>query len=100
MSALSAATRAVWEFLVGDDWRAAAGVALALALVALLADEGLEAWWVMPPAVLGLLALSVRRELRSAAGTAAAAAGRVQEISTFADSSAESPSSSRTSSSS
>jgi len=55
---------AVWEFVVGDDWRTAIGVALALALTALVAAAGSSAWWVMPPAVLGLLALSVRRAAR------------------------------------
>jgi len=52
---------AVWDFIVGDDWRTALGVVLALALTALLADAAISAWWVMPLAVLGLLALSVRR---------------------------------------
>ena len=51
----------VWDFIVGDDWRTALGVVLALALTALLADVGISAWWVMPIAVLGLLALSIRR---------------------------------------
>jgi hypothetical protein len=52
---------AVWEFIVGDDWRTAIGVALALALTALIAAAGVSAWWVMPLAVLALLALSIRR---------------------------------------
>jgi hypothetical protein len=55
---------AVWEFVVGDDWRTAIGVALALALTALIASAGISAWWVMPLAVLGLLAHSVRRSAR------------------------------------
>jgi hypothetical protein len=55
---------AVWEFVVGDDWRTAIGVALALALTALVAAAGVSAWWVMPLAVFGLLALSVRRGAR------------------------------------
>jgi hypothetical protein len=57
---------AVWEFVVGDDWRTAIGVALALALTAIVAAIGISAWWVMPLAVLELLALSVRRALRGA----------------------------------
>ena len=57
---------AVWEFIVGDDWRTAIGVALALALTALIAAVGVSAWWVMPLAVLALLALSIRRAARSA----------------------------------
>jgi hypothetical protein len=57
---------AVWEFVVGDDSRTAVGVALALALTALVAAVGVSAWWVMPLAVLGLLALSIRRAARGA----------------------------------
>jgi uncharacterized membrane protein len=59
---------AVWEFVVGEDWRMAVGVVLALALTALLATTSLRAWWVMPIAALTLLALSIR----SAAGGASA----------------------------
>jgi len=54
----------VWEFVVGDDWRTALGAVLALALTALLAGAAISAWWVMPLAVLGLLALSIRRAAR------------------------------------
>ncbi|HTB69995.1 MAG TPA: hypothetical protein VK707_03350 [Solirubrobacteraceae bacterium] len=55
-----------WEFVVGDDWRTAVGVALTLALTALVADTSIAAWWVTPLAVLGLLALSIRRAARRA----------------------------------
>jgi len=51
----------VWEFVVGDDWRTAVGVVVALGAVAALAAAGVAAWWLMPPAVLALLALSLRR---------------------------------------
>ncbi|HKH79769.1 MAG TPA: hypothetical protein VJ996_07090 [Solirubrobacteraceae bacterium] len=54
----------VWAFVAGDDWRTALGVVLALALTALLAGAAISAWWVMPLAVLGLLALSIRRAAR------------------------------------
>jgi hypothetical protein len=63
---VSALLGGVWEFVVGDDWRIAIGVATALALTALLAAAGISAWWVMPLAVLGLLALSIRRAARRA----------------------------------
>ena len=66
MTRVSALFTGVWEFVVGDDWRSALGVVLALALTALLADAGVSAWWVMPLAVLGLLALSIRRAGRGA----------------------------------
>jgi hypothetical protein len=55
---------AVWEFVVGDDWRTALGVVAALALTAAVAAAGVPAWWVMPLAVLVLLVVSVRRALR------------------------------------
>jgi hypothetical protein len=64
MTRVEAFLGGVWEFVVGDDWRTAIGVVLALALTALLASAAIAAWWVMPPAALGLLALSVRRAAR------------------------------------
>jgi hypothetical protein len=63
---MRAALPATWEFVVGDDWRIAIGVASALALTALVASAGVSAWWVMPLAVIGLLALSIRRAARHA----------------------------------
>jgi hypothetical protein len=50
-----------WNFVVADDWRVAAGVAAALGLTALLSDEGVNAWWLLPAAVALLLADSLRR---------------------------------------
>jgi hypothetical protein len=51
----------VWEFVVGDDWRIAAGVVLALMLTALVSTTSLSAWWILPLAVFGLLGSSVWR---------------------------------------
>ena len=53
-----------YEFVVGDDWLVAAGIGLALGLTALLAEEDVSAWWVMPAAVVLLLAASLRRATR------------------------------------
>ena len=64
MTRVTALLAGVWEFVVGDDWLSAVGVALALALTALIAAAGIAAWWLMPPAVIGLLALSIWREAR------------------------------------
>jgi hypothetical protein len=50
-----------WNFIVGDDWRVAAGVAVALALTSFLTHEGVNAWWLLPAAVAVVLALSLRR---------------------------------------
>jgi hypothetical protein len=53
-----------WNFVVGDDWRVAAGIALAFALTALLATTSVPAWWLLPAAVAGVLWLSLRRAVR------------------------------------
>jgi hypothetical protein len=56
-----------WDFVVGDDWRVAAGLALALGLTSLLTHDGINAWWLLPLAVALLLAGSLRRATRRAA---------------------------------
>jgi len=61
VSFVARAGEAIWNFVVGDDWRIALGVAVAIALVAGLVQLGVNAWWLMPVAVLGLLGWSVRR---------------------------------------
>ena len=48
-----------WDFVVGDDWVAAAGVILGLAITA-----ALGAWWVLPIAVAIVLTMSVLRAAR------------------------------------
>ena len=53
-----------WDFVVGDDWLSAAGVAIGLVATAALAAEGIVAWWVLPLAVLVVLAVSLRRATR------------------------------------
>jgi hypothetical protein len=52
------------EFVVGDDWPTALGVAVAIALTALLAQATVAAWLIMPVAVLLLLAFSIWRAVR------------------------------------
>ena len=54
MNRLRRAALAVWDFVVGDDWRTAVGVVAALGVTALVAAAGASAWWVMPPAVVAL----------------------------------------------
>jgi hypothetical protein len=53
-----------YDFMVGDDWRIAAGVVMALVLSAALARRGLNAWWVMLVTVVVMLAASLWRETR------------------------------------
>ena len=57
-----------WGFVVGEDWRIAAGVAVAVAAVSLLHDRHVAAWWVLPSAVPIVLYVSLRRSARSDAG--------------------------------
>jgi hypothetical protein len=52
---------AVWDFIVGDDWRTAVGVAVAIAVTAVIATSSIAAWWVLPVSVLAILGLSLRR---------------------------------------
>jgi hypothetical protein len=49
-----------YDFIVGDDWRVAAGVVAALALTAVLAHRGVAAWWLMPAAAVAILLGSLR----------------------------------------
>jgi hypothetical protein len=53
-----------WDFIVGDDWRIAAGVILALAATAGLATAGLAAWWLLPLIVALVLVVSLHRATR------------------------------------
>ena len=57
----------VVDFVVGDDWRMAAGVAVALLATALLSRlTAISSWWLVPLVVAVLLALSLRRAVRAA----------------------------------
>ena len=53
-----------WNFVVGDDWRVAAGLLAAFALTWVLAHHGVAAWWVLPLGVVLLLVGSVALEAR------------------------------------
>jgi hypothetical protein len=64
MKYLLAFVRFWYHFIIGDDWRIAAGVAAAIGLTALIADRGVTAWWLMPAAVVAVLASSLLRATR------------------------------------
>ena len=53
-----------WNFLVGDDWLVAVGIAVAFGLTALLAATSVPAWWLLPLAVAAVLWVSLRRAAR------------------------------------
>ena len=59
MNRIAAFGRFWWDFVVGDDWVAAAGVVLGLVVTA-----ALGAWWVLPIAVAIVLTMSVLRAAR------------------------------------
>jgi hypothetical protein len=53
-----------WDFVVGDDWRVSAQIAVAIAATAAIAAAGVSAWWVLPPCVVVVLYASLRRATR------------------------------------
>jgi hypothetical protein len=53
-----------YDFIVGDDWRIAAGVVAAIGLTALIAHRGTNAWWLLLIWVIAVLVVSVRRGAR------------------------------------
>ena len=68
MSRILAAVRGFaafwWDFIVGDDWRIAAGIVTALAATATLATTTVPAWWITPVIVVGTLGLSLHGAIR------------------------------------
>lgn len=50
-----------YDFIVGDDWRVAVGVAAGLAATWAADRAGLAAWWVMPVVIVLLLPFSLWR---------------------------------------
>lgn len=63
MKKIAAFGRFWWNFVVGDDWLSAAGVAIAIGATAAVAAGGVAAWWVLPVAVLLVLYVSLRRAI-------------------------------------
>ncbi|CAG6391207.1 hypothetical protein NMG29_27895 [Streptomyces cocklensis] len=56
-----------YDFVVGDDWRVAAGVVVALGATAgLVHAADVNAWWLLPLAVVVMLGLSLRRAVAAA----------------------------------
>jgi len=53
-----------YDFVVGDDWRVAVGVAAALAATYGISQTSVPAWWLLPVAVAILLPLSLWRVVR------------------------------------
>jgi hypothetical protein len=51
--------RFVWDFVVGDDWRIAVAVVIALVVTLVLSNNSITAWWLLPAVVLVMLSFSV-----------------------------------------
>jgi len=66
MTRVRAFARFWYDFIVGDDWRVAVGVGMAIGLTAVLSSSGLSVWWLMPLAVVGTLFRSLWRAAGSA----------------------------------
>jgi hypothetical protein len=65
VSRVGAVLRFTWDFVVGDDWRIAAGVALALGATAVASNGSAGVWWILPLAAAMVLALSLWAASRS-----------------------------------
>jgi hypothetical protein len=53
-----------YDFVVGDDWRLALGVVLALVLTWVVSSATSTGWWVLPVALAVLLPLSLVHAVR------------------------------------
>lgn len=54
-----------WDFILGDDWRIAAGIIVALAATAIAAhNSDVAVWWLLPAAVPIVFGLSLWRAAR------------------------------------
>ena len=54
-----------YDFIIGDDWRVAAGIVIAFLLTHWLKYAGAVNWWVVPIAVASLLAYSLSRVVKA-----------------------------------
>jgi hypothetical protein len=55
----------LYDFVIGDDWLVAAGVAIGLAATYLLAHAAhVTAWWLVPVLLVALLPISLWRGVR------------------------------------
>jgi hypothetical protein len=61
LSWIVAIGRFLYDFIVGDDWTMAAGVATGLVLSALLNANHIAGWWLIPVIVVLMLGISLRR---------------------------------------
>ena len=53
-----------YDFVIGDDWRIAAGVAAGLAVTYAVSQTSVPSWWVMPALLVIVLPASLWRATR------------------------------------
>jgi hypothetical protein len=55
-----------YDFVIGDDWLVAAGIAAALVITAILVNSTVATtWWIVPAAIVVLLPLSLWRAVQT-----------------------------------
>jgi predicted branched-subunit amino acid permease len=54
----------VYDFVIGDDWRIAAAVAVGLAVTYAVSQTSVPSWWVMPALLVILLPATLWRATR------------------------------------
>lgn len=57
-----------YDFVIGDDWTIAAGVAIALGATYGLSRTDLPAWWLLPVSAVALVVSSIVRARRQKPG--------------------------------
>jgi hypothetical protein len=67
-----------YDFVVGDDWRVAVAVVVALALTFGATRAGVPAWWILPVAVAVMLPVSLWRVARKSAKSASESVAAVE----------------------
>ena len=65
MNRVRSLLRFLWDFVIGDDWRIAAAVAVTLVVMLVLSNSGARVWWLLPLVVLVMLTVSVWGVARS-----------------------------------
>jgi hypothetical protein len=67
-SAAVGAARFLYRFVVGDDWRVALVVVIALAATRVLQAENVPAWWLVPLVAIVMTGISLRRSATNRTG--------------------------------
>ena len=64
--AVAGVARFLYDFLVGDDWRVALVMLLALVATGVLAAKHVDAWWLVPALAVTMTGVSLHRRRAAA----------------------------------